>query len=172
VLKAKLSEEKKGEVQKFLNTVVCEVDQSFVEVHPKRWRFIWKHAKRGVVYVAAPRSRSADLYVFWDEVILAVQVKSGGTAVTLADIVKEAKKTFTFHIPTILVIAVTALCADVGLLKGKKITTTEYHVSIRSGGCVCFGKQNYCVPDNAELIVLLPKGLDMFLSAPNVLILK
>jgi len=153
------------------------------EVCPEDWEELLAWAMKGVLYIAAPKSASADAYVFWTDSagydILAFQIKSGATSVTTAIIIDECKKTF---VPTLqkyrktLVVAAASLAQTIPKRKGKGITSTEYAIKFDKGAVLkCKRKEDdkmidetYEIPSNAQLIILLPKGLETFLSTYNI----
>jgi len=158
---------------------------NYPEVNPADWGQLFDWAKKGVLYIPAEKSASADAYVFWangENVrrILAFQLKSGATPVTIANIIDECEKTF---VPTLLtacqitlVVAAASLHNTIPSLCGNGITTTNYAVRLDQGAvlkCIRVKEKKripteYSLPKNAQLIILLKQGLESFISSYNI----
>ena len=141
--------------------------ETYPEVHISHWSEIFQNAKKGVLYIPATMSKSADAYVFWNnpDTILAFQLKSGGQHTTETTIVEECQKIFEqleHYRITLVVVPATYTPPDkfknklcVTYTAGEVITGTTYHI-----------------PPNAQVIVLCKAGLAMFFSSYNLPLLQ
>jgi len=145
------------------------------------------------LYVPASKSHSADLYVFWSNSILAFQLKSGSSEIGLQIIIEECTKTIVPQLGNYnitLVIVAASLESHVKSLSGNGINVTKFSIQIEPGVKLKWVSKKrvrtkngpsesleqkeieYVIPPNAQLIILLEKGLELFLSSYNMSVIQ
>jgi len=186
-------DKKKPKIMKVLKTEYPNHGVEFVCVHQNDWDTLVTWVEKEILYIAAPQSSSADLYVFWPKSILAFQLKSGATPLSVGTVADECEKTFILSLLKMgytitLVIAAASLndqVKNLHLSRQNSISCTKYAIKMEAGTKLQYQQYDqtqkrkrteilveYIVPKNTQVIILLKHGLEMFISSYNLSVIQ